>query len=103
MLEDKNKTKFSLQILSVSYEATQVEDSKNRDVILKQYRICHLLLIYFNSCNNYSMHECFALMYVCVAPRMSLMPKEVIRSPTLEFLVVVSRHVELNPGLLQEQ
>ena len=49
------------------------------------------------------MHECFALMYVCVAPRMSLMPKEVIRSPTLEFLAVVSRHVELNPGLLQEQ
>lgn len=31
MLEDKeDKTKFSRRILSVSYEATQVEDSKNK-------------------------------------------------------------------------
>lgn len=95
MLEDKDKTKFSRQILSVSYEAKQVEDSKNRDVILTQYRICHLVLIYFifNSCNTYFVHESFALMYVCIAPCMSLMPKEVIRSLTLEFLVVLSRHV----------
>lgn len=96
MLEDKeDKTKFSRWILSVSYEATQVEDSKNKDVIIKQYRIYHLVLIYFifNSYNNHFVHECFALMYVCIAPRMGLVPKEVIRSLTLEFPVVVSRHV----------